>query len=222
MALRSLIRSSGSMVRARGVALCRIKQFLQRRSQIESKVSWLWRTMSVLQTIFERRQSVFCQKCLMIGINSCLAVSIGGNSASQFKLNLEFTDVMTVSARIVMQSGESLCVNSWSDCAVWLYNGMAHCDWIMGRDPEMQAAHKVYAPELFIVGQERCQADRYGSMMPRKFWNPPGKNLLVVNLKASLKTALELRRRGFFMGYSHAQANGLDHGFASCISGDSA
>ncbi len=35
------------------------------------------------------------------------------------------------------------------------FNGSRHCDWIMGRDPEMQLSHKVYAPEFFLVGQDR-------------------------------------------------------------------
>ena len=80
------------------------------------------------------------------------------------------------------------------------FNGNGHCDWILGRDPELQVAHKVYAPEFFIAGQERNKSDIAGGIQPRKFWNPPGPDLCVVNLHAPQSVAFDLRQYGFFLG----------------------
>jgi GR25 family glycosyltransferase involved in LPS biosynthesis len=39
------------------------------------------------------------------------------------------------------------------------FNGQVHCDWIMSQDPELQAAHHVYAPEPFLVTQATGRSD---------------------------------------------------------------
>lgn len=92
------------------------------------------------------------------------------------------------------------------------FMGEVHCDWIMGRDPDMQFKHNVYAPEQFVVGQERCKSDINGHSQPRKFWNPPPDNLPVVFLKTDRSTAAKLRWYGFHTGYSRNVATGLDEG----------
>jgi len=92
------------------------------------------------------------------------------------------------------------------------YSGEVHCDWIMGRDPDMQFKHNVYAPEQFIVGQERCKSDINGGIQPRKFWNPPSADLPVVYLKANQQTAAHLRCYGFHTGYSRDSATDHDKG----------
>jgi hypothetical protein len=76
------------------------------------------------------------------------------------------------------------------------FNGMGHCDWIMGRDPELQRAHKVYAPVFFLAGQRRDKSDIYGALQPRKLWNPPRPNMRVINLHAPPAVAGELGRYG--------------------------
>jgi hypothetical protein len=90
-------------------------------------------------------------------------------------------------------------------CARWygggVFNGQGHCDWIMGRDPELQAAHKVYAPEYFLAGQRRSPSDIKHRVLPKKFWNPPGPELAVINLHASQAVAQALRAYGFYTGY---------------------
>jgi hypothetical protein len=78
------------------------------------------------------------------------------------------------------------------------FGGLGHCDCIMGRDPELQFAHKVYAPVPFLVGQERGKSDIYGMVQPRKFWNFPGPELSVVNLHAPAEVAVQLFRCGFY------------------------
>jgi hypothetical protein len=91
-----------------------------------------------------------------------------------------------------------------------LFNGLAHGDWIMGRDPEMQLAHKVYAPPFFLIGQERSHSDVYGAVQPRKFWNPPGPDLRVVNLHAPAKVAQALEKRGWHFGRGLGRKRDLD------------
>lgn len=81
------------------------------------------------------------------------------------------------------------------------FNGSRHCDWIMGRDPEMQFAHKVYSPEFFLVGQDRDdKSDITGTGLPRKFWNPPPPDRIVVNLHAPANVISELRFYGLCTG----------------------
>jgi len=80
------------------------------------------------------------------------------------------------------------------------YNALVHCDYIMGRDPELQAAHKVYAPEYFLVGQERGLSDNFRLVAPRQFWNPPGPDLMVINLHGSQPLAAALREHGWYTG----------------------
>jgi GR25 family glycosyltransferase involved in LPS biosynthesis len=81
-----------------------------------------------------------------------------------------------------------------------LYDGQGHCDWILGRDPEMQLAHKVYAPKFFLAGQERSRSDIYGAIMPRRFWNPPDADLFVINLHAPAAVVVALREYGLCTG----------------------
>jgi len=90
-------------------------------------------------------------------------------------------------------------------CARWLgggkFNGNEHCDKIMGRDPEMQLAHKVYAPEFFLIGQDRDEkSDIFGAALPRKFWNPPAPDKCVINLHAPAQVVAALRPYGFCTG----------------------
>jgi GR25 family glycosyltransferase involved in LPS biosynthesis len=80
------------------------------------------------------------------------------------------------------------------------FNGYAILDWIMGRDPEMQLAHKVYAPRLFLAGQERGYSDIYGAIVPRRFWNPPRRDLPVINLHAPASVVESLEKNGFCTG----------------------
>jgi len=91
------------------------------------------------------------------------------------------------------------------------FNGLGHCDWIMGRDPELQFAHKVYAPRKFLAGQERGQSDINGGLLPRKFWNPPGRNLSVICLLAPPEVVAELEQYGFCTGQGCGHDGRLDH-----------
>jgi hypothetical protein len=81
------------------------------------------------------------------------------------------------------------------------YDGTNHCDWIMSRDPEMQSSHKVYAPQYFLVGQDREEnSDIMGTGQPRRIWNPPQPDLHVINLHAPSRVVSGLRNYGFCTG----------------------
>ncbi len=90
------------------------------------------------------------------------------------------------------------------------FRGNAHCDQIMGRDPQLQRAHRVYAPEFFLVGQERSASDVSGKFYPRRFWNPPGPHLRLINLHAPRAVMESLRQYGCYTGYDHDPASGMD------------
>jgi hypothetical protein len=98
--------------------------------------------------------------------------------------------------------------------------GNGHCDWIMGRDPDLQRRHKVYAPELFLVGQERTRSDINGRMTPRQFWNPPGPELAVINLHAPQPVVAALREHGLHTGYDREPGSDLDRGLVKIFSLD--
>ncbi len=98
-------------------------------------------------------------------------------------------------------------------CARWRRgagNTLAHCDHIMGRDPQMQRAHKVYAPEFFLVGQERSVSDISTRTHPRRFWNPPGPEKGMVNLHVPRTVLDELRAYGVYTGYEYDLRSGRD------------
>lgn len=90
------------------------------------------------------------------------------------------------------------------------YNGEVHCDWIMGRDPEMQSKHHVYAPERFLVGQEGGRSDVDGGLQARKFWNPPAADLPVLHLRAPLAVLNGLKHYGLHTGQHEDPATGID------------
>jgi hypothetical protein len=90
------------------------------------------------------------------------------------------------------------------------YNGATYLDWIMGRDPDLQFAHRVYAPQFFLVGQERGDSDIFGVALPRKFWNPPGPDLVVINLHAPARVAFALARHGWCFGRGGGRGSNLE------------
>lgn len=92
------------------------------------------------------------------------------------------------------------------------FNGEVHCDWIMGRDPELQYSHNVYAPERFLIGQERGRSDINGALQPQNFWNPPASDLPVIVLHTSEEIVAELRNYGFHTGYRRDRQSDLDYG----------
>ncbi len=94
------------------------------------------------------------------------------------------------------------------------YNGGVHCDWIMGRDPELQSAHKVYAPERFLAGQESFLSD-VDSLQPlRRFWNPPAPDAPVINLHAPAQVVADLREYGLYLGRDYDPVRGQDQRLA--------
>jgi hypothetical protein len=90
------------------------------------------------------------------------------------------------------------------------FNGAVHCDWILGRDPELQRTHKVYAPPFFLAGQERGQSDINGQKWPSRFWNPPGPHLPVINLHASPEVLTALREHGVYTGDNRDPETDID------------
>ena len=97
------------------------------------------------------------------------------------------------------------------------FNGEVHCDWIMGRDPELQLKHKVYAPERFLVGQERGKSDINGGLQPRKFWNPPDRDLPVLHLSAPRQVVASLRDYGIHTGYDRDPESDFDKGLLAAV-----
>lgn len=92
------------------------------------------------------------------------------------------------------------------------YNGEVHCDWIMGRDPELQYSHNVYAPEHFLVGQEKGKSDINGGLQPRNFWNPPAADMPVLNLHVPKDVVGVLRQHGLHTGHRRDPETDFDSG----------
>ncbi len=60
-------------------------------------------------------------------------------------------------------------------CARWAgggpFNGRSHCDWIMAKDPALQAAHRVFAPGRFLIGQSGSLSDINGGRHAGTFYD---------------------------------------------------
>jgi len=98
------------------------------------------------------------------------------------------------------------------------FNGKVHCDWIMGRDPELQFTHNVYAPERFLVGQERGKSDIVGGLQAKRFWNPPARDLPIIVLRSPRSVVDELRQYGLHTGFRRDAETGLDMGLLKIFS----
>jgi hypothetical protein len=97
------------------------------------------------------------------------------------------------------------------------FKGNHHCDCIMGEDPELQPAHKVYAPAHFLAGQERSRSDNFAKIFPRQFWNPPPPGLSVINLHAPQPLAAALREHGWYTGMQLDLKNQRDIPLSKCF-----
>jgi len=92
------------------------------------------------------------------------------------------------------------------------FHGQICNDIIMGRDPALQMAHNVYAPKLFLAGQERSWSDISKTVFPRRFWNPPSPKLSVINLHGTQPLVAALREHGWYTGHKRDLKNDLDVG----------
>ncbi len=98
------------------------------------------------------------------------------------------------------------------------FDASMHCDWIMGRDPKLQRAHKVYAPDPFLVGQDRNQSDINGRHQPRKLWSTPKDSALVINLHAPPAVVSSLREYGIHTGCDREPDQDFDRGLLKVFS----
>jgi hypothetical protein len=84
-----------------------------------------------------------------------------------------------------------------------------HIDWLMG---PMHKNYNIYAPDPFIIGQDRSKSDINGAVNPRKMWNAPSADAPIILFKGERKLFEEMREYGWHGGYDRDSETGIDKG----------
>lgn len=79
--------------------------------------------------------------------------------------------------------------------------GNDHCDRAMG---SLHAAHRVYAPSSWLVGQDESKSDIFGKMMPKRLWTRPesAKPFYIFDHRTSRDAIERARLRTHHFGYA--------------------
>lgn len=202
-----------------------------------------WGCMRSHQQIFERAMMDKVKSLLILEDDACFAPDFTDKVMEFLNIVPEDWDQLMLGGQHINQNGTPVLIKPGvyrcTDCerthcyAIrgdfltklyqrWVrggdYNGEVHCDWIMGRDPSMQASHHVYAPERFLVGQDRGKSDINGGIHARKFWNPPSSDLPVIFLQAPPSLMPVLRQHGFHTGFNRDVTTDIDNGLTKIFS----
>lgn len=100
----------------------------------------------------------------------------------------------------------------------WAGNAKVHCDWIVGK---VQEAHKIYAPDPLLIGQDRSQSDICGRTNPRSLWQAPKQNAPVILFRGPRAVIDAMKEDGWHKGYDVDTKTGIDVGLSKiCSTGD--
>jgi hypothetical protein len=92
-----------------------------------------------------------------------------------------------------------------------------HIDWRLGH---IQPQHRIYAPDPFLIAQERSKSDINGRLNPRQSWNPPSPDAPTILFRGPREVLEGMRAYGWHIGHDRDLTTGIDKGLLAVFQSD--